>query len=370
MPRNRRKIQSPAHRLQVQSPEDEQVVSKTEEVPGYRSQSEPPEAGPSHVSIVPIPPAPIVAAGSAQSPLPDAESGRTSLDSPPPATNPSPTIPNIAGGLKSALQSMVEGNVAYSYEEQQLEKRYLALDSKSFEEIRSRVAGLLKDKVLVGHDVFHDLKALSLKHPRPQILDTQFCAWKHKVSTAKRIALRHLVKQELGLTIQDGEHSSVTDARATMAVFRLHEREWEKDLRFNKNTGARVQEPECAREPKPHSQQGSVAGLSGGPNKSKGKSKKKKRKVDERNGLGLESQAALNLGRGGSALGSQSGVGWVWGWDPEPGEPWAGWEEEPKSRPGLGYNSGSATGRFHWVSAFQDDDMKYWGRDANQGWPW
>ncbi|KAF4577524.1 3'-5' exonuclease [Pleurotus pulmonarius] len=321
---------------------------------------------------------------------------------------------------------MVEGNVAYSYEEQQLEKRYLALDcemvgvgpkgvrsslarvsivnydgtvqldefvrqrervvdyrtqysgvrksdlaqAKSFEEIRSRVAGLLKDKVLVGHDVFHDLKALSLKHPRPQILDTQFCAWKHKVSTTQRIALRHLVKQELGLTIQDGEHSSVTDARATMAVFRLHEREWEKDLRFNKDTGVRVQEPECAREPKPHSQQGLVAGLSDGPSKNKGKSKKQKRKVDERNGLGLESQAPLNLGRGGSALGSQSGVGWVWGWDPEPGEPWVGWEEEPKSRPGVGYNSGSATGRFHWVSAFQDDDMKYWGRDANKGWRW
>ncbi|KDQ26223.1 hypothetical protein PLEOSDRAFT_1014285, partial [Pleurotus ostreatus PC15] len=102
-------------------------------------------------------------------------------------------------------------------------------NAKSFDEIQSRVAELLKDKVLVGHAVFHDLQALSLAHPQTQTLDTQSYAWKFKVAKVKCIALRHLVKQELGLTIQDGEHSSVTDARATMAIFRLHEREWEKD---------------------------------------------------------------------------------------------------------------------------------------------
>ncbi|KAM5537172.1 hypothetical protein V8D89_009105 [Ganoderma adspersum] len=100
-----------------------------------------------------------------------------------------------------------------------------------FEDVQKEVADLLKDRILVGHAVHNDLKALLLSHPRPQTRDTQILAHKHKVSRGRRPALRHLTKQELGLTIQGGEHSSVTDARATMALFRLHRRTWEKNVR-------------------------------------------------------------------------------------------------------------------------------------------
>ena len=93
-------------------------------------------------------------------------------------------------------------------------------------------------------------QALLLSHPRPMIRDTQHLAGKHKVVKSKYVALRNLVKQELDITIQAGEHSSVrhpvahfvllhpktyliqvTDARATMAVFRLHRKEWEKEMK-------------------------------------------------------------------------------------------------------------------------------------------
>ncbi|KAL0955486.1 hypothetical protein HGRIS_001726 [Hohenbuehelia grisea] len=102
------------------------------------------------------------------------------------------------------------------------------IKAKPFDEVQKRVAELLKDRILVGHAVFNDLKALLLSHPRPQTRDTQYYAGKHKVVKSKYVALRNLVKQELDLTIQGGEHSSVTDARATMAVYRLHKHEWEK----------------------------------------------------------------------------------------------------------------------------------------------
>ncbi|KAF7309539.1 Exonuclease domain-containing protein [Mycena indigotica] len=101
------------------------------------------------------------------------------------------------------------------------------IHAKPFAEIQSRVAELIKDCILVGHAVHNDLKALLLTHPRPYTRDTQVYASKFKVSKSKYVALRHLVKQELGATIQGGEHSSVTDARATMAVFRLHRKQWE-----------------------------------------------------------------------------------------------------------------------------------------------
>ncbi|KAI0707097.1 ribonuclease H-like domain-containing protein [Earliella scabrosa] len=103
--------------------------------------------------------------------------------------------------------------------------------ARPFEEVQKEVADLLKDRILVGHAVHNDLKALLLSHPRPQTRDTQILAYKHKVSRGRRPALRHLVKQELGLTIQGGEHSSVTDARATMALFRLHRKTWETNVR-------------------------------------------------------------------------------------------------------------------------------------------
>ncbi|KAF9552649.1 ribonuclease H-like protein [Agrocybe pediades] len=105
------------------------------------------------------------------------------------------------------------------------------VNAKPFEEVQKKIADLLKDRILVAHAVQNDLKALLLSHPRPQIRDTQYYAHKFQLCKTKRVALRNLVKQEIGLTIQSGEHSSVTDARATMAIYRLHKKEWEKNSR-------------------------------------------------------------------------------------------------------------------------------------------
>ncbi|KAI8974006.1 ribonuclease H-like domain-containing protein [Trametes punicea] len=105
--------------------------------------------------------------------------------------------------------------------------------ARSFEEVQKQVADILENRILVGHAVHNDLKALLLSHPRPHTRDTQSLAHKHKLPSARgrRPALRHLVQHELGLAIQSGEHSSVTDARATMALFRLYRKDWEKDFR-------------------------------------------------------------------------------------------------------------------------------------------
>jgi len=101
-----------------------------------------------------------------------------------------------------------------------------------FVEVQRRVAGLLKDKILVGHAVFNDLKALLLSHPFPSTRDTQQFAYKYKLSKGRHPALRNITTQEFGIQIQGGEHSSITDARATMAIYRLHRREWEQGKRL------------------------------------------------------------------------------------------------------------------------------------------
>ena len=44
-------------------------------------------------------------------------------------------------------------------------------------------------------------------------------------------ALRDLARQHLGLDIQRGEHSSVDDARATLALYKKFAKKWESGLR-------------------------------------------------------------------------------------------------------------------------------------------
>jgi RNA exonuclease 4 len=93
--------------------------------------------------------------------------------------------------------------------------------------VQKTVAALTKDRIIVGHAVHNDLKVgfnisvpmpvahsssqvLLLSHPGPCIRDTQHLAAKHNVTSSKRPALRNLVKQELDVVIQGGEHSSVS----------------------------------------------------------------------------------------------------------------------------------------------------------------
>ncbi|KAF8551544.1 hypothetical protein OG21DRAFT_1486921 [Imleria badia] len=59
----------------------------------------------------------------------------------------------------------------------------LAGSAKPSKEVHHAVVDLIKDRILVGHAIYHDLKALLLSHPTPQIRDTQSLAYKHRVSS-------------------------------------------------------------------------------------------------------------------------------------------------------------------------------------------
>ncbi|EDQ92888.1 uncharacterized protein MONBRDRAFT_14000 [Monosiga brevicollis MX1] len=105
------------------------------------------------------------------------------------------------------------------------------LRAPSFEEAQAKVARLLENKVLVGHDLKHDMKVLLLSHPKRHTRDTSQYEPFHKVAKTKRPGLRKLVHLVLGTRIQTGEHSSVEDARATMALYRHAAKDWEKELK-------------------------------------------------------------------------------------------------------------------------------------------
>ena len=118
------------------------------------------------------------------------------------------------------------------------------------------MAALLAGRLLVGHALKNDLKALLLSHPRRLIRDT--AAYAPLMRAAPHVGgptaaarrgraakLKDLAAAHLGLTIQEGEHSAAEDARAALLLYQRYAAEWEASL-----TGAGRAAGKAAREAK------------------------------------------------------------------------------------------------------------------------
>lgn len=92
--------------------------------------------------------------------------------------------------------------------------------ARSFDEVQAAVADLLKDRILVGHDIRHDLTVLQLSHPSGLVRDTARFAGYRRYGHGPKPALRVLAREVLGVEIQTGHHSSIEDARVAMLLFR------------------------------------------------------------------------------------------------------------------------------------------------------
>lgn len=146
------------------------------------------------------------------------------------------------------------------------------VDAEDYHVVRQVVAHLLKDCILVGHDVKNDLDSLDLIHLAADIRDTStyetfrtiyllnndifknvmlrkwnnmghydaeemaFCTMSAYRQAEKcfpkngKLSLKWLAKHFLKRDIQAGEHSSVEDARAALDLYLLYEKEWEGGL--------------------------------------------------------------------------------------------------------------------------------------------
>lgn len=115
--------------------------------------------------------------------------------------------------------------------------------AKSFQKVQSQLSELFRDRTLVGHSLKNDMKVLMLDHPKKDTRDTSLYhpltrplrAEERCVPGAPRgrgcRSLRDLAAQHLGLVIQQGEHSSVDDARAALLLYKKFSRKWEQSLR-------------------------------------------------------------------------------------------------------------------------------------------
>lgn len=102
-------------------------------------------------------------------------------------------------------------------------------EARTLEQVQKDVAVILDGRVLVGHAVGNDLDALLLGHPKRDIRDTSRHQPYRKVAGGSAPRLKILASEFLGLNIQDGEHSSVEDAKATMLLYRRDKETFERE---------------------------------------------------------------------------------------------------------------------------------------------
>ncbi|XP_051262505.1 interferon-stimulated 20 kDa exonuclease-like 2 [Dicentrarchus labrax] len=100
---------------------------------------------------------------------------------------------------------------------------------------RKEIVRLLMGKVVIGHAIHNDFKALGYSHPAALTRDTSripLLNQKAGFAATECASLKRLTKAIFNRDIQTGKkgHSSVEDARATMELYKVVEEEWEKHL--------------------------------------------------------------------------------------------------------------------------------------------
>jgi RNA exonuclease 4 len=98
-----------------------------------------------------------------------------------------------------------------------------------FSTAQREVSALLHKRIVIGHALSHDFAALMLPFERHRVRDTAH--YPALQPHGRPRALRRLAAERLGLSIQAGQHSSVEDARAALALYQSLAVQWEADVR-------------------------------------------------------------------------------------------------------------------------------------------
>ncbi|CAH8432833.1 unnamed protein product [Schistosoma bovis] len=99
--------------------------------------------------------------------------------------------------------------------------------------VRERVEKIIHNRIVIGHMLKNDFAVLNMKHPPHLVRDTCRVPYPKLLagfSMKPQIGLRALTLRLFGINIQNAEHCSIEDARASMAIYRLVQDIWEADL--------------------------------------------------------------------------------------------------------------------------------------------
>ncbi|KAF0880585.1 I20L2 protein, partial [Crocuta crocuta] len=118
-------------------------------------------------------------------------------------------------------------------------RRQHMVNATPFKVARSQILKILAGKIVVGHAVHNDFKALQYFHPKSLTRDTSHIPPLNRKAECPEnatVSLKCLTKKLLNRDIQvvgKSGHSSVEDAQATMELYKLVEVEWEQHLAQN-----------------------------------------------------------------------------------------------------------------------------------------
>jgi DNA polymerase III epsilon subunit-like protein len=136
----------------------------------------------------------------------------------------------------------------------------------SFKAVQAEVEARVRGKVVVGHGLVNDMKALLLSHPWRATRDTALfkpLVRKTRTGHVKPRRLKLLAEQHLGAAIQTGEHEPAEDARAALALYKYFRQDWEHDV-SKAGEGGRDGGREREREGRGSGQAGGDGGGEGG----------------------------------------------------------------------------------------------------------
>ncbi|XP_004485347.2 apoptosis-enhancing nuclease [Dasypus novemcinctus] len=120
-----------------------------------------------------------------------------------------------------------------------------------FQVAQKEILKLLKGKVVVGHALHNDFRALKYVHPRSQTRDTTYVPnllCQPGLPVRARVSLKDLALQLLHKKIQVGQHghSSVEDAMTAMELYRLVEVPWEQQEASSPRAPPEDREPDSS----------------------------------------------------------------------------------------------------------------------------
>ncbi|OQR75980.1 hypothetical protein BIW11_08066 [Tropilaelaps mercedesae] len=104
-------------------------------------------------------------------------------------------------------------------------------DGVELSAVQKEVSALLKDRILVGHDLRHDFDVMFLSHPSYMTRDTSLFRPFRDMFGGRTPSLKNLALRVLDLNIQEGEHSSAQDAQVAMKLYLQYRRRWENDIK-------------------------------------------------------------------------------------------------------------------------------------------
>ncbi|KAI0313506.1 hypothetical protein OF83DRAFT_527583 [Amylostereum chailletii] len=101
-----------------------------------------------------------------------------------------------------------------------------------FGQIQKHVAGIIRDKVIVGHSLWNDLSVLGIPHPAVNTRDVAlYQPFRNALHSPNQIVgLQTLTWRLMRRRCQEGLINPLENARAALDLYRSHATEWENTI--------------------------------------------------------------------------------------------------------------------------------------------